>query len=80
MPVHILVDSGSMICMVQKRVVEKLQKFGLKPTEIKTIDIVGATGQGEINKEIQLPITITNGKDSIILKQTVLVVEMKNVE
>ena len=80
MPIQMLVDSGSIICIVQKRVVDKLQKIGLQPTKIEEIDLVGATGQGEINNEIQLPITITNGKDSINLKHTFVVVDMKKVE
>ena len=78
--VQILVDSGSSICLVQKRVVDKLQKLGLQPTKIEKLDLAGATGLGEVDKEIQLPITITNGKDSVNLKHTFLVVDMKKVE
>ena len=78
--VEILVDSGSSICLVQKRIVDKLQKLGLRPTKIKKIDLAGATGLGEVDNEIQLPITITNGKDSVNLNHTFLVVDMKKVE
>ena len=78
--VEILVDSGSMICLVQKRIVDKLRKIGLQPTKIKKIDLAGATGLGEVDNEIQLPITITNGKDSVNLNHTFLVVDMKKVE
>ena len=39
--VEILVDSGSMICLVQKRIVDKLRKIGLQPTKIKKIDLAG---------------------------------------
>ena len=78
--VEILVDSGSMICLVQKRIVDKLRKIGLQTTKIKKIDLAGATGLGEVNNEIQLPITITNGKDSVNLNHTFLVVDMKKVE
>ena len=78
--VEMLVDSGSSICLVQKRIVDKLQKLGLRPTKIKKIDLAGATGLGEVDNEIQLPITITNGKDYVNLKHTFLVVDMKKVE
>ena len=78
--VQILVDSGSSICLVQKRVVDKLQKLGLQPTKIEKLDLAGATGLGEVDNEIQLPITITNGKDSVHLKHTFLVVDLKKIE
>ena len=78
--VQILVDSGSSICLVQKRVVDKLQKLGLQPTKIEKLDSAGATGLGEVDNEIQLPITITNGKDSVHLKHTFLVVDLKKIE
>ena len=78
--VEMLVDSGSSICLVQKRVVDKLQKLGLQPTKIEKLDLAGATGLGEVDNEIQLPITITNGKDYVNLKHTFLVVDLKKVE
>ena len=78
--VEMLVDSGSSICLVQKRIVDKLQKLGLRPTKIKKIELAGSTGLGEVDNEIQLPITITNGKDYVNLKHTFLVVDLKKVE
>ena len=78
--VEMLVDSGSSICLVQKRIVDKLQKLGLQPTKIEKLDLAGATGLGEVDNEIQLPITITNGKDYVNLKHTFLVVDLKKVE
>ena len=75
-----LVDSGSSICLVQKRIVDKLQKLGLRLTKIKKIELAGSTGLGEVDNEIQLPITITNGKDYVNLKHTFLVVDLKKVE
>ena len=73
MPVKILIDTGSDIGCAQKRLVEKLQEHGLYPKAIKPIDLMGATGEEELNKKIKLPIRITNGKDTINITETFLV-------
>lgn len=74
-PVQIMVDSGSTICMTNSRLVDKLKNFNLYPRQINNVGLIG-TGKDEVpvNKEIQLPITITNGKDSINIKHTFLVI------
>ena len=74
MPVKILIDTGNGIGCAQKRLVEKLQEHGLYPKAIKPIDLMGATGEEELNKKIRLPIHITIGKDTINITETFVVI------
>ena len=74
MPVKILIDTGSCIGFAQKRLIEKLQEHGLYPKAIEPIDLMGASGTEQLNKKIRLPIHITNGKDTINITETFVVI------
>ena len=68
-PVQIMVDSGSTVCLTNNRIVDRLKLFDIYPTKINNVGLIG-TGKDEVpvNEEIQLPIRITNGKDFINIK------------
>ena len=74
-PVQLLVDSGSTICMIRNNIVKRLSKFNLHPRKIDKLSVKGVGNDlPNIDEEIELPITISNGKQSISFVHPFLVI------
>ena len=74
-PVQLLVDSGSTICMIRNNIVKRLSKFNLHPRKIDKLSVKGVGNNlPNIDEEIELPITISNGKQSISFIHPFLVI------